>query len=163
MSKIIRSVEGKIGYVDWGMTRLCPAYIEIELRETLRGDKELVICGNIKSANGRGYYCGGQCRETLKETFKRGNKHLLDKICQLWEKWHLNTMHSGTDAQEELIKVYCSENNYTSYSEAREYLEKHNLLIDNGHEYGNGWLVREISDDVLQQINEVMDELSKTR
>ena len=62
-------------------------------------------------------------------------------------------MHAGTIAQEnclEKCKVH-------DYAEQCKFLEKNNLLYDNGYKYGSKWLFWEIPENDLKVIKEIME------
>lgn len=124
--------------------------IEIELK----GDEKpvLSICGNIYNSTGTDIVCGGQCLDDLLPYFKNNAK--FAEIYRLWKLYHLNDMHAGTEAQEELLKRY----NVSKYDEACKLLAENNLYNDNGYIYGSGWLYRSIPENDLNKIIEIIEE-----
>ena len=99
---------------------------------------------------------GGQCFDELLPYFTQDP--LFNEIFQLWNKWHLNDMHPGTEAQEECIAKnrHLFTEELSHYTNACNVLIANNLLIDDGYEYGTQWLKREIPENVLSRIQEIM-------
>ena len=75
----------------------------------------------------------------------------------MWQRNHLNDMHAGTERQEEAIKEWEKQGNRYDYTAACEYLKSVGLYDDNGYEYGHGWLYRNISDEDLKRIKELIE------
>jgi hypothetical protein len=97
---------------------------------------------------------GGQIYDSIKPATS-SQQELID----LWKRYHLNDMKSGTPKQMELVKDL-------PYVEACAVLERENLLVDilpNGDNftYGEGWLTEELPEDIeylVESIIEAIDE-----
>lgn len=84
--------------------------VEIELRGTLKGareltsygrlpeDLELSICGNIWNSRGSDIISGGQNYDSLLED---APSPLMHEIVGVWKRWHLNGMNAGCEHQRE--------------------------------------------------------------
>lgn len=121
--------------------------IRIELR--LNNDKKYIFSasGFLREKNEYGIYkdvSGGQLFDDVEvfECFKDAKMFL--KIYKLWKKYHLNDMHAGTQKQEEFLKKHNFSNWANNYTETCQFLEKHNLLYDNGYKFGSSCLLQEI-------------------
>lgn len=146
MKKVISF--GKIAYNE--NEKVNKVTIEIELE----GDEKpvLSICGNIWNSKCTDTVCCGQCLDDLLPHFKNNTK--FKEIYRLWKLYHLNDMHAGTEAQEELLKKY----NIYEYGKACELLKKYNLYEDKGYCYGSAWLYRPIPENDLKKIIEIIEE-----
>jgi len=61
----------------------------------------LSICGVVgPTPSGNAYSCG-QCVDDIREgtPTKMWSKSMLDKLCNIWERWHLNDMRAGCEHQ----------------------------------------------------------------
>ena len=144
---------GKIAF--YGNRKINLVTVIVELNEK-KGKKTFSACGYIWNKSQTDCITCGQCLDTIHEYLK-GNE-LFEKIYRLWKLYHLNDMHAGTKAQEECLKHYFDEHRETDYSAQCNYLEKHNLLVDNGYEYGTAWLIWEIPEEDLKEIESLFVE-----
>jgi len=142
---------GKIDYLGNGR-KTCPVEIEVELRGS-EEKPELSICGTVWNHKRTDCYLAGQCIDDLTEYFK-GNK-LYNKLARLWRLYHLNSMHSGTEAQDKLVNEYLKDHDY-DYKEICKYLMLRGLYEDNGYTYGSAWLYRPIPEADLKEIKELL-------
>ena len=132
--------------------------VKIEVRERTFKDYETQqeVIGYEFSACGSGLGYGGQCLDHFKEKAEQymideSRRELFNRVFAIWNEYHLNCMIAGTRKQEECLKEYEANNKY-DYKEARKYLEEHNLLIDNGYEYGTSWLGKQIPTDIMDEV-----------
>lgn len=142
---------GKIDFYGIGR-KINLVTIEIELREE-EGKKVLSICGDVWNNLKTDIVCGGQCLDDIKDFFK--NDELFNKIYYLWKNYHLNDLHAGTPKQEKLLKDNVQEHDW-DYTRCCEFLEKHELLYDNGYKYGTSWLYEAIPEKDLKLIYEIL-------
>lgn len=119
------------------------AIVEVELKNT-DGKYKLSMCGEIKKCS------WGQCNEEIKK-YMVAPRMNFDRIMEVWEKYHLNDMHAGTQAQEKFVRAYCENHSY-DYKTICEELKKAGLYEDNGYKYGSGWLYEPIPESVLDEI-----------
>lgn len=75
----------------------------------------------------------------------------VKKLCDIWDRWHLNHMRAGTKKQEDAIRKWrkTHSGDYT-YNNACKYLSEIGLLVDDGYKYGTSWLTEEVPRDVLE-------------
>ena len=133
--------------------------VELTLGKASNGKPTFSACASVWNARHTDILMGGQCLDTILEHCKamRANS-LYKEIVGLWERNHLNDMHAGTEAQEKAIHEWRDKNGGRyDYNEACDYLRSIGLYEDNGYKYGTGWLYREISDEDMKRIKEIME------
>ena len=141
---------GKIDYYGRGR-KINSVEVKVEL-----SDKGVFTASaNIWNSKHTDCVCGGQC---LDEVAKYVKSDKFKKIYRLWEQYHLNDMHPGTEKQEEALKVAGLNSWANNYSECCDYLESINLLVDNGYKFGTGWLKREIPVEDIAEIEKLLTE-----
>lgn len=166
---------GKIAYC--GNRKVNKVVVRVELKNNKENKPVFSASAMVYNARGTDCVAGGQCLDTLKKFF-RGNKKFND-ILGLWERNHLNDMHTGTPEQEKAIKeseenglfaeveeklqkeldekwTYCK-HTPSWYDVACEVLKQKGLyevqVEGKPYQYGHGWLYESISDDDLKLIN----------
>lgn len=103
-------------------------------------------------------YCG-QIQDTVRKDLSRYRRRFISTqhiraILAVWDKWHLNDMHAGTESQDAILARFAGElaerSKYPAshYTIACEILGREGLLIDNGYKYGTAWLKRDLPADV---------------
>lgn len=117
------------------------AIVEIELKNT-DGKYKLSMCGEIKK------YSWGQCNEEIKKYIVAPGQN-FNRIMEVWEQYHLNDMHAGTQKQEQYIRKHIKTYDYNTVCEE---LKKAGLYEDGGYKYGSGWLYEPIPESVLDEI-----------
>ena len=127
----------------------------VEVRVELSDKGVFTASANIWNSKHTDCVCGGQC---LDEVAKYVKSDKFKKIYRLWEQYHLNDMHPGTEKQEEALKVAGLNSWANNYSECCDYLESINLLVDNGYKFGTGWLKREIPVEDIAEIEKLLTE-----
>jgi hypothetical protein len=100
------------------------------------------IWNNIKSD----YICCGQMIDEIAKLFP--NYKQVQRIKEIWERFHLNDMKTGTKKQTEIR----NETKLTDYEEICAYLKLVGCYEDNGYKYGHGWLYEPIPEDILNEI-----------
>lgn len=150
---------GKVTYRSNRKANLVDVTINLYLRENNK--IEFTASGRIWNHIHSDIYCGGQC---LDEIAKYVHTPEFKVIYTFWKKYHLNSLHAGTEEQEDFLKEYFkAENIRYDYSEAKKALEENNLLtvkLSDGidYTYGTGWLYRAIPEEDLNKIvNLLMD------
>jgi hypothetical protein len=111
---------------------------------------ELSICGHVWDLSRYDYDTCGQCIDTIRECFPKNKR--VQRICDIWEKWHLNDLNAGTDRQTEAIEGWKARGNKYEYTAVCDYLKEINLYADRGYRYGNEWLVRPLPQSVIDEI-----------
>ena len=93
------------------------------------------------------------CSQSGQGQFKPKNE-AQQRLLNLWNKYHLNGMSAGTEAQDEALKDFSGD-----YEARREYLESKGLLVDNGYEYGTGWKYKTLPEDLEDQIKDIIADI----
>lgn len=132
---------------------------------------ELSIVGKIYSPSGNGFCAGGQCLDLIAAHVNELNDvQLFKTIYKFWQKYHMNSLHSGTPEQEQAIKIWEAAGNQYDYELACEMLKDVGLYeveftgITVGkrynnelYRYGSGWVVYEIPGDILLTIEHMIN------
>lgn len=86
--------------VDAGMKRRKDAYCKITIKDTDKGPT-LSICGVVGPTPSGNAYSSGQCVDVIREgtPTKMWDKSMLSKLCDIWERWHLNDMREHCEHQ----------------------------------------------------------------
>ena len=135
---------------------------------TLKDDKYFSARAYIWDSNRSDHLIGGQCLDTINDNCPdiKANP-IWQKIYRLWKLYHLNDMHAGTVEQDEALDKWRAQSkdntNQTvkGYDKACEYLMSIGLyeVEYNGkpYRYGSGWLKRDIPEEDLNQIKELLE------
>ena len=99
MKKVINPCKCEV-YTSRGTTQMANAYVEIEYKDgrlSLHG-----VIGPMSNGNCRG--SAGQCDEEISKGVPTEDwtKEMLQKLCDIWDKWHLNDMRPYCQHQKEL-------------------------------------------------------------
>lgn len=112
--------------------------------------------GNIWQSNKKDIISGGQNLEEILLLFP-GNE-LVERIVNVWRKWHLNDMQAGSPKQTAFLEAL-NLPNHNHYELAKEKLQEAGLDPDNSfavdgkpYSYGSAWLAIEIPVDVVSEI-----------
>lgn len=136
--------------------------VEINLRDTSLGETEFTACGYIWNSTHTDILAGGQILDELKQYI---NDSTFLEIYDLWKRYHLNTMHAGTKAQEAALRQYHIDNGLPEdifdYVTDCEYLKSINLYEDvynnKPYIYGSGWITERIPEDDLNIIKKLFE------
>lgn len=125
-------------------TQLCKDW------ETLEEKRMYVFAA---SAHGKGHW--GQCLDYIQQNAEKyimpdEKRALYNRICDVWHKYHLNDLQSGTKKQTDALTEELHRADH--YMEACKYLDSIGLLEDRGYKYGHGWLCKEIPAEVVAEI-----------
>ena len=144
---------GKIDYNGTGR-KVNKVEIEIELE-----DGRLSICGDIWDSKQSDVYSGGQNIDEIASLFPHDKK--VQRIKEVWERWHLNDLKAGSPSQEEYLRsnpIQCKFPE-SHYEKACESLKEAGLNPDpnylhNGkpYEYGAAWLKEPLPKAVINEI-----------
>lgn len=107
--------------------------IEIELRQATECI-ELSIVGDVYSPMVKSF---GQCQDSIKTIFSKNKK--VHRICEVWDRYHLNTFHAGCEHQREFEKEPY-ENHANDYCPICNY------------KYGHGWKYEVIPNEIIEEI-----------
>ena len=164
---------GKCDY--WGKGRkVNEMTVDIELREQSNGSGlEFSATYAIWNGHHTDLICGGCSVEDLKKFIP--NNQLLNEICDIASKWHLNGLHSGTHKQEESVNKYFKRiGKPYDYDLAVKHLKKVGLLVDklddgeilncetekakkDAYTYGCGWITYTLPDKVVERVKEIIN------
>lgn len=135
--------------------------LTIDLEPAAADACELSICAGIYRDGREDSF--GQCREYVLELLaKHPDVATVLRLCELWERWHLNGMQAGTRAQREALKdmspaVYPE----SHFDKACAHLEARGILKDRGYSYGSAWLSEPLPDEVKAEILSLASQLAK--
>lgn len=151
-----------IGYTDYETPGKKVNAVGVEI--SLKDGKYFSAMAWILDSKRRDHLIGGQCFDSINYNCPdiKANP-IWQKIYRLWKLYHLNDMHAGTIEQEEALDKWASEsveNTIADYDKSCEYLKSIGLYeVDyNGkpYRYGSAWLKRDIPEDDLNQIKELL-------
>lgn len=131
--------------------------VTVELMDTERGTV-LSITGGI------GKLKFGQVHDSIVNNiqsieYSEGwNKYRLFKLLEVWEHWNLNDMCAGTPAQTEVLRPWFKNRAYpdNGYLAQCAELNRHGLLVDNGHRYGTAWLFRPLPVSIEAEMRDLI-------
>lgn len=158
MSQIVKRKVISFGkHAIYSVRKINEVTIELELRKDDKSRLEFSASGNVWNGSHTDIMMGGQCIDSILKECRalRSNKLCLE-IEGLWKRNHLNGMHAGTEKQEKALEEMPTDEKYQGYNEICAFLESKGLLVDDGYKYGTAWLYREISDEDLKRIEEIM-------
>ena len=145
---------GKVAYNSY--RKINELTVELELRQNTEGKYIFSACAFIWNIRKTNTICGGQCFDIMFKCLKDNkimNKQ-FERIYRLWSLHHMNNLHAGTERQEKALER--ANKLYADYRERCNYLKSVGLLYDDGYLYGSGWLYREIPQDDLKSIKEII-------
>lgn len=143
--------------------KTCAVDVEIELKENENGLPVFTASGSVWNNLHTDSIMGGQCLDSLMKFPSIKNNKTYLKIYRLWKHHHLNNMNAGTPEQSAALKKYHEENGLRyDYTKDVEYLKSINLwevMLPSGeiYKYGHGWLYREIPENDLKEIKELLN------
>ena len=120
----------------------------------------LSIVGEIRYGL-RGGETGGQCVDEIRMIW--GHIPEIAELCNLWDRWHLNDMNSGTKAQMEVIRKLgrCpASEDWLTWTSA--HLALRDLLVDQGYTFGHAWLFEVIPAKVVVRIKALAKEIDSS-
>lgn len=131
---------------------------------------ELVVCGVGRRR--RLDWCFGQIWSRIRGAFP-ADPH-LNRLAQIWERWHLNGMRAGTHEQNEFLRKNPIPRSLDYYSDACRALRQNDLLEvkvppiekwvpDGIYRYGRYWLVEELPNDFESDLVKLVSKLKETR
>jgi hypothetical protein len=122
-------------------------------REKVSIDGERVTDGVTVSICGACPTSLGQCADSIRSDLEAGKINLVlpkedvERLLDIWDRWHLNDMKAGTRAQEEFIDQHGLRGK--EYTDKVAALKDAGLLEDGGYKYGTAWLYEPVPTDVL--------------
>lgn len=141
-------------------------YLDVDLR-TRKEYTELSIIGNVWNGAGSDIISGGQNVDEIRRLFPTG---AVRRLVDIWDRWHLGGMKSGTREQERFLADARVKVTYpkSQYEADCEVLEKANLLTVSGPEkanykYGSAWLVEPLPAEVEAEVVSLCSALAGER
>jgi hypothetical protein len=130
----------------------------------------LGISGGIWNSTHSDITTGGQIQDTLREQFEKGNIKVngisdeeFRELLDVWDRWHLNDLHAGTEKQESIINEHINDSKYAhldkTYDRKVQILKDNNTYIDNGYQWGSAWLYEPLPDDVVNFVKHIQKRL----
>ena len=116
-----------------------------------------IIDGIAMSMNGTISGSSGQIQNIIPEKILENN-HILKRIVEIWNRWHLNNNNAGTINQMAYLKEISNEyglNETCDYDLECDLLNKAGLYIDKGYIYGTDWLFEPLPKNVYDEIVEL--------
>lgn len=141
--------------------RINPVTVEIRLDDLPDGRREFACSACVWNSKKTDVFTAGQCLEELADPHYLGTNKKFMTILNLWRKYHLNTMHAGSERQEACLKA--NPNCHFSYDEDLAWLAKWGLVWDEEYKYGTSWLYREIPEKDMKCIIEIIEETEVTK
>ena len=161
-------------YKEEGQTMFTKVFVDIEIKETTKDkinyatgktltepQKILSISGHTKIGNRD--ESGGQIHDTIKENldimeFEVGfSKKDISKLIDIWERYHLNDLQSGTKKQTDFLNdFYKISSVERSYENDVKLLENEGLLVDNGYSYGSNWLIEILPTNLEKELTSII-------
>ena len=142
-------------------------YLDIDLNPC-KEYTELTIYGAVWNAAGSDHQSGGQNHEEIAKLFPDNAK--VKRLVEIWDRYHLGGMHSGTRAQEAFLKDARIKAIYpeSQYDADCIVLEKANLLTVSGpgnpnYKYGHAWLVESLPTEVESEVDRLCWKLTNER
>jgi hypothetical protein len=113
------------------------AEVEVSLKEYI---SERAVDYIEFTASGRLYRRGvvstwGQCLDAIASVIEDAK---LQRIVEIWRRWHLNGMHAGCEHQRHLEH------------EASEHIGE--ICSVCGYSFGSSWIVEELPEDIINEI-----------
>lgn len=129
-----------------------PKGLTVDLQPVPVDAVELSITGECTGS-------AGQCVDSIRES-GNGNAD-VERLCDIWERWHLNGMRAGTRAQTDALESYPTTGR--EFGKVKAYLAGCGLDPDNGYSYGSQWLFEPVPVEVLQELDSILDRLDGAR
>lgn len=139
--------------------------------KTYENPLELSISGGVWNTIHSDITSGGQIEDELKDALAKHeftpiyplNHQDMKELLDVWQKWHLNDMRTGTDKQEKIISEHIDDKKYEHldkfYDRKIAILKDHDLEVDNGIDFGKAWYYEPLPEDVINFIREIQEKL----
>lgn len=124
-----------------------PGKRDIDLNPVTVPYKTLSIVGELAGSI-------GQCVDTLREMNEEECNEDIERLCDIWDAYHLNDIKAGTRQQMAITK------GSQSFDGAVNRLKINGLVLDRGYEYGSKWLVELLDDEDLEELSGILDRLN---
>lgn len=138
-------------------------YLTIDFKPIPEDAVKLSICGAILNSRHIDHTSGGQIDDKIKLLFP-DNKS-VQRLCEIWDRWHLNGMHAGCRIQEEALREFKYDpKNINRDTQAFEFLracDGYEVSKPGGgtYKYGEAWLFEEIPAEVIEELHALIGAL----
>jgi hypothetical protein len=134
----------------------CAPHLDIDLKPC-QEYTELSICGTVQGPHG--FYSGGQNTDEIRRSL--GSDPLISELCDIWERWHMNGLCSGTREQRDWLRENPREwDRMNYYTEQCNDLKAADLYEVRGYKFGHSWLVERIPGEVIERVREIASQLA---
>lgn len=162
---------GKVAY--YGKRRINAVSLELRIEEHDTYDGKLTvdlepvndkylsvsICGEIWNNLHTDIIAGGQL---VDEIAKLIPSKRVKRIEELWNRWHLNDMKSGTVTQQNWVRIHLAlTGKRYDYGEICQEMPQ-NILVDRGYKYGSAWLVDLVPPEVVEELKQLFTKEEKS-
>ena len=125
--------------------------INLQLQDTQKG-KVFTMSAGVWDSKKTDYICAGQMCGELPKLYP--TNQLVKRLVELWEKYHSNDLNAGTERQWEALWTAGLEK--ADYIKQCEFLESINLYVDGNYKYGSTWLFRQIPENIIEEIEQII-------
>jgi hypothetical protein len=149
-------------------------YLDVDLKP-ITEITELSITGTVRKPDRSDAYTCGQICDTVQEYF--GKSRTIRRICEIWQRYHLNGMRAGTRVQMEALaglkfttgefyKLRCevlAEKHLLDVPIPEESRENFRYMVGADGElpttyrFGSAWLYEPIPPEVLDELRQLID------
>lgn len=126
--------------------------------EIVFDDGNLSIHGVIGARKDGDAYACGQIVNELDYVIPSQDwtKENIEKLRDIWKRWHLNDFRAGSPKQEEFVRKMIAEKKSISYESVRDalkevdlYEDKDYLVDEKPYKYGHSWLKEEVPSEII--------------
>lgn len=136
--------------------------VKMELRQNEDGLPCFTASADVWNAHKTDIVMGGQCFDELIKFPELKSNKKFRVIYNLWKRNHLNDINAGTLEQTWLVNDWVEKNGQYDYTKVCEYLKsigKYEADHNGGkYKYGHGWIYREITEDDLGIITQLLSD-----
>lgn len=134
MYKVLNPMSVIVGHTSTNTPQYAPVFLRVEIKRKGGVDRLSItgVVGPFRNGN-----AAGSCGQITDELISKGRKlggewtpHLVRKLYDIWNEWHLNDMKAGTIRQTEFLRGRSDDNNSLSYEDACAALKNAGLYAD---------------------------------
>lgn len=132
-------------------------HLDIDLQPCLEV-VEFTMSGSVWNPRRSDIYTGGQNCDEIAALFPENKQ--VQRLVEIWSRWHLNTMTPGTRKQEDYLRTHPVKVEYPAshYTAACDALRAVGLNPDGWYNYGSAWLVDRLPDEIEREIRTLIAE-----
>jgi len=128
-----------------------PKGLTVDLEPISPGSLELSITGECAGS-------AGQCIDSIREAGEGVAD--IQRLCDLWSRWHLNGLKAGTRAQNEHVATLPED---ATHDGRKASLIANGLQPDKGYSYGSAWLYEPLPESVVAELTAILARLNGAR